>query len=129
MSPEMALALIKVYTCTCTCVCVCVCVHVCERERERERERRLERDRETPPPPPSLSLAQECRSAGVECIVAPYEADSQLAYLCKEEIVDFVITEDSDLLVFGCGKVRQLEFMYVMWCVCVCVCVCCVCGL
>ena len=49
----------------------------------------------------------------MECIVAPYEADSQLAYLNKEGIVDVVITEDSDLLVFGCKKV----------CVCVCVCV------
>ena len=48
---------------------------------------------------------QECRSVGVECIVAPYEADSQLAYLSKESLVDLVITEDSDLLVFGCKKV------------------------
>ena len=51
---------------------------------------------------------QECRSVGVECIVAPYEADSQLAYLSKEGIVDLVITEDSDLLVFGCEKVRPI---------------------
>jgi 5'-3' exonuclease len=48
---------------------------------------------------------QECRRAGVECIVAPYEADAQLAYLEKEGIVDLVITEDSDLLVFGCKRV------------------------
>ena len=54
---------------------------------------------------------QECRSAGVECIVAPYEADSQLAYLSKEEIVDLVITEDSDLLVFGCRKVYTLLYV------------------
>ncbi len=37
--------------------------------------------------------------------MAPYEADSQLTYLQNEGIVDFVITEDSDLLVFGCEKV------------------------
>ena len=37
----------------------------------------------------------------VECIVAPYEADSQLAYLNKIDYIDFVITEDSDLLLFG----------------------------
>ena len=43
----------------------------------------------------------------MECIVAPYEADSQLAYLSKEQIVDLIITEDSDLLVFGCRKVRE----------------------
>lgn len=50
-------------------------------------------------------VMQECRRIGVECIVAPYEADAQLAYLEKEGIVDLVITEDSDLLVFGCKRV------------------------
>ena len=39
--------------------------------------------------------------------MAPYEADAQLTYLQKEGVVDLVITEDSDLLVFGCGKVRE----------------------
>lgn len=37
--------------------------------------------------------------------MAPYEADAQLAYLSKENIVDLVVTEDSDLLVFGSKKV------------------------
>lgn len=37
----------------------------------------------------------------VSFIVAPYEADSQLAYLNKINRIQFVITEDSDLLVFG----------------------------
>lgn len=63
-----------------------------------------------PLPLVSLSLvlyppSQECRRIRVECIVAPYEADAQLAYLEKEGIVDLVITEDSDLLVFGCKRV------------------------
>jgi 5'-3' exonuclease len=40
----------------------------------------------------------------LEFIVAPYEADSQLAYLSKINYIDFVITEDSDLLVFGAKK-------------------------
>ena len=39
--------------------------------------------------------------------MAPYEADAQLTYLQKEGIVDFVITEDSDMLVFGCTRVGQ----------------------
>lgn len=47
----------------------------------------------------------------VECIVAPYEADSQLAYLSMQGIVDLVITEDSDLLVFGCKKVHMSSSM------------------
>ena len=39
----------------------------------------------------------------LEFIVSPYEADSQLAYLSKINYVDLIITEDSDLLIFG-GK-------------------------
>ncbi|KAI2522015.1 EXO1 isoform 6, partial [Pan troglodytes] len=45
------------------------------------------------------------RSQGVDCLVAPYEADAQLAYLNKAGIVQAIITEDSDLLAFGCKKV------------------------
>ena len=32
-------------------------------------------------------------------------ADAQFAYLCKTGIVDAVVTEDSDLIVFGCPNV------------------------
>lgn len=42
---------------------------------------------------------------GVPYVVAPYEADAQLAYLERAGVVDGVITEDSDLLVFGCKNV------------------------
>lgn len=41
----------------------------------------------------------------VECIVSPYEADAQLGYLSQTGYVDVVISEDSDLLTFGCKKV------------------------
>ena len=41
----------------------------------------------------------------LQVVVAPYEADAQLAYLVKEGIAQVVITEDSDLLAFGCKKV------------------------
>jgi len=37
----------------------------------------------------------------VSCIVAPYEADAQLAKLCLAEICHAVVTEDSDLLVYS----------------------------
>lgn len=53
----------------------------------------------------ALKLIQECRKMKIDCIVAPYEADAQLAYLNINHLVDFVITEDSDLLLFGCSKV------------------------
>ena len=38
-------------------------------------------------------------------MIAPYEADAQLAYLDRMDCVDFIISEDSDLVVFGCRKV------------------------
>lgn len=53
----------------------------------------------------ALQLIQECRKRNVDCVVAPYEADAQLAYLNKKGIAQAVITEDSDLMLFGCNKV------------------------
>ena len=37
--------------------------------------------------------------------MAPYEADAQMAYLAINGDVHAVITEDSDLLVYGCPRV------------------------
>ena len=45
------------------------------------------------------------RLAQVQYIVAPYEADAQIAYLARSGMVDAVLTEDSDLLVYGCPRV------------------------
>lgn len=53
----------------------------------------------------ALQLIQACRQINVDCIVAPYEADGQLAYLCKIGIADYVVTEDSDLVLFGCQRI------------------------
>eukprot|EP01066_Platyproteum_vivax_P002824 Platyproteum_vivax@DN13539_c0_g1_i1.p1 len=47
------------------------------------------------------ALMQRLKEVNVEYIVAPYEADAQLAYLCKCHYVDAVISEDSDLLAYG----------------------------
>jgi hypothetical protein len=48
---------------------------------------------------------------GVRVLVAPYEADAQLAFLSRNNIVDFVISEDSDLLVYKCRRVLyKLDF-------------------
>jgi exonuclease-1 len=41
----------------------------------------------------------------VDIIVAPYEADAQLAHLIKSGIADAVVTEDSDLIPFGCETI------------------------
>ncbi|XP_046886088.1 exonuclease 1 isoform X1 [Hypomesus transpacificus] len=56
---------------------------------------------------PSMAhdVIKAARTRGVDCVVAPYEADAQLAFLNKAGIAQAVITEDSDLLAFGCKKV------------------------
>ncbi|VDN33883.1 unnamed protein product [Gongylonema pulchrum] len=41
----------------------------------------------------------------VDIIVAPYESDAQLAFLAKAKMVQAVVTEDSDLIAFGCEKI------------------------
>lgn len=53
----------------------------------------------------ALELIDACHDRGIDCIVAPYEADGQLAYLSLTGIAEYVITEDSDLILFGCKKV------------------------
>ncbi|VDM77555.1 unnamed protein product [Strongylus vulgaris] len=41
----------------------------------------------------------------VDVIVSPYESDAQLAFLVNEGFADVVVTEDSDLIAFGCEKI------------------------
>lgn len=38
-------------------------------------------------------------------IQSPEEADSQLAYLSIEGLVDIIVTDDSDLIVYGCSQI------------------------
>jgi exonuclease-1 len=49
-------------------------------------------------------LIELCRARGVEFIVAPYEADAQLAYLVEHGHCAAAVTEDSDLLAYGCPR-------------------------
>ncbi|KAJ4462723.1 putative Exonuclease 1 [Paratrimastix pyriformis] len=50
-------------------------------------------------------VIQALKKEDIEFMVAPYEADAQLAYLYLNRLVSAVITEDSDLLAFGCETV------------------------
>ncbi|CAL5186650.1 unnamed protein product [Lathyrus oleraceus] len=54
-------------------------------------------------------LIQTLKSENIEFVVAPYEADAQLAYLSSLETekggIAAVITEDSDLIAYGCPDV------------------------
>ncbi|KAJ3344650.1 hypothetical protein HDU83_004980 [Entophlyctis luteolus] len=53
----------------------------------------------------ALELIKILRQKNIEFVVAPYEADAQLTYLEKINYVDAILTEDSDLLVFGSQRV------------------------
>lgn len=46
-------------------------------------------------------LIDELKKVGVDYIVAPYEADAQMVYLERKGFIDGILSEDSDLLVFG----------------------------
>jgi len=52
---------------------------------------------------------EQCRDLlqimGVPYVIAPEEADSQCAYLAKNNLVDAVYTEDMDILTFGSPKI------------------------
>jgi hypothetical protein len=54
---------------------------------------------------PSLFRAQELRRRGVAFVVAPFEADAQMAFLASTGAVAAVITEDSDLVAYGVARV------------------------
>ncbi|XP_068712858.1 exonuclease 1-like [Montipora foliosa] len=54
-----------------------------------------------------------CLSEDVKYIVAPYESDAQIASLIFNGFADFAITEDSDLLAYGCKKVCNLWLNFV----------------
>ena len=47
----------------------------------------------------------------IEFVVAPYEADAQMAYMVKSGVAEFAISEDSDLIAYGCPQIlMKLDF-------------------
>ncbi|XP_058072363.1 exonuclease 1 isoform X4 [Magnolia sinica] len=73
-------------------------------------------------PSVAFKLIQVLKVEKVDYVVAPYEADAQMAFLCLNKTVDAVITEDSDLIPFGCSRIifkmdkfgQGVEFRYSM---------------
>lgn len=53
----------------------------------------------------SLCVSQALKAESIPYVVAPYEADAQMAYMERIGLVHGILTEDSDLLVFGCKHV------------------------
>jgi hypothetical protein len=52
------------------------------------------------------------RKLGITVIVAPYEADAQLAYLCHIGYCQAILTEDSDVLVYSAICGRPFDILY-----------------
>ena len=52
-------------------------------------------------PEMARQMIEELKYHNIKYVVAPYEADSQLAYMERKGIIDAILSEDSDLLVFG----------------------------
>ena len=42
----------------------------------------------------ALELIKQCQSENIDCIIAPYEADAQLAYLNISGIADVVLIQE-----------------------------------
>lgn len=62
----------------------------------------------------AYNLIRKLKEEKVECIVAPYEADAQLAFLARSGYVSCVITEDSDLIPYGAPRVGMFVISILM---------------
>ena len=56
-------------------------------------------------PEMALAVIHALKKDGFSTVVAPYEADAQMAYLVRHGFVDGVVTEDSDLVPHRCASV------------------------
>jgi hypothetical protein len=52
------------------------------------------------------------RAWGIHVLVAPYEADAQVAWLCRRGLADGVLTEDSDVLVYVALSPRPFPVLF-----------------
>ncbi|XP_023541520.1 exonuclease 1 isoform X2 [Cucurbita pepo subsp. pepo] len=70
----------------------------------------------------AYELIQVLKRENISYVVAPYEADAQMTFLAISNQVDAVLTEDSDLIPFGCPRIifkmdkfgQGVEFRYDM---------------
>lgn len=55
-------------------------------------------------------------NGNITCLISPFEADAQLAYLSINNFANYIITEDSDLILFGAKKIlfkfKETKFSY-----------------
>lgn len=55
-------------------------------------------------PTMAAQVIHELKKLNLPYVVAPYEADAQMVYLESRGIVQAIVSEDSDLLIFGASK-------------------------
>src|SRR5690606_26410992 len=55
-------------------------------------------------PEMAAAVIQQLKELDIPYVVAPYEADAQLVYLERKGLIDGIISDDSDLLVFGAKR-------------------------
>ncbi len=62
-------------------------------------------------PEMAREVIQACHERNIDCIVAPYEADAQLAFLAKSGLVDLIISEGkTDNILNKEAKAKKLQF-------------------
>eukprot|EP01053_Blabericola_migrator_P011542 Blabericola_migrator_1__11541@NODE_68_length_15625_cov_137_110426_g61_i0_p5_GENE_NODE_68_length_15625_cov_137_110426_g61_i0NODE_68_length_15625_cov_137_110426_g61_i0_p5_ORF_typecomplete_len504_score102_91XPG_I/PF00867_18/1_4e20XPG_N/PF00752_17/1_6e20XPG_I_2/PF12813_7/0_0038DUF2258/PF10015_9/4_4e03DUF2258/PF10015_9/1_2e04DUF2258/PF10015_9/0_31Adeno_terminal/PF02459_15/0_16DNA_pol_lambd_f/PF10391_9/0_36_NODE_68_length_15625_cov_137_110426_g61_i01681679 len=52
-----------------------------------------------------LATLKQLKKESFKYLIAPYEADAQLGYMSQNNIIDAVVSEDSDLILYGCKKI------------------------
>lgn len=50
-------------------------------------------------------VIEYCKKNNIEYIIAPYEADAQLAFLERRGLAKYIVTEDTDLILYGCDNI------------------------
>ncbi|XP_063932275.1 uncharacterized protein LOC135144219 [Zophobas morio] len=56
-------------------------------------------------PKMAFEVIKLCKRLGIRYVVAPYEADAQLVFLVSNGLASAALTEDSDLIPFGCETI------------------------